>query len=371
MDVQPPLTVRVCGGLCCALAGAGELAKQLPAMLGGAAEVEAASCMGRCDQAPVLMIGEVALPRASPESLLNLLLHGDAAAALPRAENDASADSVGYEAYRAGGGYTLAASVVNGEQDPAVVLQAIEDSGLRGWGAGDDAAGLWRHMSGLPAPRTLAVNIDEEPGSFKDRHFLERDPHRFLEGLLVAAQLTGSEMAAIHFRPEHEDCRLMLEAELGQLWAHPPCPLPRIAVREGEGHAPVINAYETLHWVRDIVEKGAGWFNRFGRNGCKGLRSYSIGGRVNSPGVKVAPAGITLNELIEEYCDGMCEGHQLYAWLPAGTWGSILPARLATVPLDHHTLEPFGCSLGPAAVVVLSWHDRARCDAFRVMATTL
>ena len=369
MDQQSALTVRVCNGLCCELAGAATLAKEIPALLGGAAEVATASCVGRCDQAPVLMIGDIALPRASPEGLLNLLLHDDVAASAPLEGPETPGDLVGYEDYRLSGGYALATSVVNGGLDTTALLKAIEDSSLRAWGAAERVAAVWKELREQAAPRVIAVNIDEEPGSFKDRHYIERDPHRFLEGLLVAMHVNGCASASIHFRAEHDESRLMLEGELAQLWANPPCVLPRIAVREGHSHEPNVQPYESLHWVREIAEKGAGWFTRFGRNGSKGLRCYSVVGRVVSPGVKVAPAGITLQELIEEFCGGMLEGHDIFAWLPAGTWGSILPARLANVPLDHDSLKPYGCALGSAGVVVLSWQDRARCDAARAMAS--
>jgi len=247
------------------------------------------------------------------------------------------------------------------------------------------------------------VNLDEgEPGTFKDRVYLERDPHRFLEGVLIAAQVVGTEKVFIYLRDEYHGCRQSLAQALADLENNPPCPLPQWELRRGagayicgeesalleslEGHRgeprkrpPYIaevglfgrptlaHNFETLYWVRDILQKGAEWFSQQGRHGRKGLRSFSVSGRVREPGVKLAPAGITLRELIDEYCGGMAEGHTLYAYLPGGASGGILPARLADVPLDFDTLQAHGCFIGSAAVVVLSQHDRASDAALNVM----
>ncbi|MBP6493024.1 MAG: SLBB domain-containing protein, partial [Rhodoferax sp.] len=310
----------------------------------------------------------------------------------------------GYDTYRAHGGYVLAAALVLGEQDAEPVIKAMEDSGLRGLGgAGFPAGRKWRIVRDQPAPRVMAVNIDEgEPGTFKDRTYLERDPHRFLEGLLIAAQVVGIDTCYVYLRDEYHGCRAILESELARLQANPPCPLPAIELRRGAGayicgeesamiesiegkrgeprmRPPYIaqvglfgrptleHNFETLYWVRDIVEKGAAWFSGFGRNGRKGLRSFSVSGRVRHPGVKLAPAGITVQELIDEYCGGMLEGHTLYAYLPGGASGGILPASLNNIPLDFDTLQPYGCFIGSAAVIVLSQKDRARDAALNMM----
>jgi formate dehydrogenase len=249
----------------------------------------------------------------------------------------------------------------------------------------------------------MAVNIDEgEPGTFKDRTYLERDPHRFLEGMLVAAQVVGIDAIYIYLRDEYHGCRELLTQALTQLQANPPCPLPHIELRRGAGayicgeesamiesiegkrgeprmRPPYIaevglfgrptleHNFETLYWVRDIVQKGPDWFSGFGRHGRKGLRSFSVSGRVKQPGVKLAPAGITLQELIDEYCGGMLDGHQLYAYLPGGASGGILPARMNDIPLDFDTLQSYGCFIGSAAVIVLSQHDSARDAAINMM----
>ncbi|HYF44085.1 MAG TPA: NADH-ubiquinone oxidoreductase-F iron-sulfur binding region domain-containing protein, partial [Ramlibacter sp.] len=268
---------------------------------------------------------------------------------------------------------------------------------------GFPAGRKWRIVREQPAPRLLAVNIDEgEPGTFKDRHYLERDPHRFLEGMLVAAQVVGIEAIYLYLRDEYHDARALLQRELAALQADPPFVLPHIELRRGAGayicgeesamiesvegqrgeprmRPPYIaqvglfgrptleHNFETLYWVRDIVERGPQWFASQGRHGRQGLRSFSVSGRVREPGVKLAPAGITLRELVDEYCGGMAEGHELYAYLPGGASGGILPASLADVPLDFDTLQPYGCFIGSAAIIVLGHQDKARDAALNMM----
>ncbi len=399
-DARPArLTVRVCDGLSCAMAGAGELLARLPELLGTDVRVIAAPCVGRCEQAPAVLVGQRAVAPAAADAVV--------AAAHQIPASDAVQDApeaLTYDAYRAAGGYGLAAAVVNGETPAEDVLRAMEDSGLRGLGgAGFPAGRKWRIVREQAAPRLMAVNIDEgEPGTFKDRHYLERDPHRFLEGLLIAAQVVGTEAVYIYLRDEYHDARKLLQRELAALQANPPCPLPRIELRRGAGayicgeesamiesiegkrgeprmRPPYIaqvglfgrptleHNFETLYWVRDIVEKGPDWFASQGRHGRKGLRSFSVSGRVKHPGVKLAPAGITLRELVDEYCGGMAEGHTLYAYLPGGASGGILPASLADVPLDFDTLQPHGCFIGSAAVIVLGHQDKARDAALNMM----
>ncbi|HSV55367.1 MAG TPA: NADH-ubiquinone oxidoreductase-F iron-sulfur binding region domain-containing protein [Burkholderiaceae bacterium] len=400
----PGLTVRICDGLSCEMAGARDLLARLPALLGRSdVRVLAAPCIGRCEQAPAAAVHQCAVPHATAEKLL-AAVESALQGATPSPDGAAAPTPTGYAAYRAQGGYRLAAAIVNGEEDAERILKAMEDSGLRGLGgAGFPAGRKWRIVREQPAPRLMAVNIDEgEPGTFKDRTYLERDPHRFLEGLLIAAQVVGTEACYIYLRDEYHDCRALLEAELAALKADPPCSLPRIELRRGAGayicgeesamiesiegkrgeprmRPPYIaqvglfgrptleHNFETLYWVRDIVEKGPQWFAGFGRNGRTGLRSFSVSGRVKEPGVKLAPAGITARELIDEYCGGMAQGHTLYAYLPGGASGGILPASLADVPLDFDTLQPYGCFIGSAAVIVLSQHDKARDAALNMM----
>jgi formate dehydrogenase len=311
---------------------------------------------------------------------------------------------VGLDAYRADGGYRLLANVVAGRVDTESVLLTMDSSGLRGLGgAGFPAGRKWRIVRDQPGPRYMAINIDEgEPGTFKDRVYLERDPHRFLEGALLAAQVVGCERIYIYLRDEYHGCRATLTQAMTELQAQPPCALPHMELRRGAGayicgeesamlesiegrrgeprlRPPYIaekglwgkptlaHNFETLYWVRDIVERGAAHFSQQGRHGRTGWRSFSVSGRVREPGVKLAPAGITLRELIDEYCGGMAPGHRLYAYLPGGASGGILPARLADVPLDFDTLQAHGCFIGSAAIVVLGHNDRARDAALNVM----
>jgi NADH:ubiquinone oxidoreductase subunit F (NADH-binding)/NADH:ubiquinone oxidoreductase subunit E len=418
----PALTVRVCDSLACAMAGAERLMEGLARRLGSDVRVVHAPCVGRCEQAPVAVVGQRPVPHATVDKVCAHALAGERQHPAPRddasfdpaavapcevttgAEEEVAPAYVSYTAYRTAGGYQVAAELVNGERSADELLAALESSGLRGLGgAGFPAGRKWRIVRGFPAPRLMAVNIDEgEPGTFKDRTYLERDPHRFLEGVLIAAQVVGCEAVYLYLRDEYAGCRAILERELARLQAEPPCQLPHIELRRGAGayicgeesamiesiegkrgeprlRPPYIaerglfgrptlehNA-ETLYWLRDIAERGPQWFAGFGRNGRQGLRSFSVSGRVRRPGVKLAPAGITLRELIEEFCGGMAEGHTLYAYLPGGASGGILPASLADVPLDFDTLQPHGCFIGSAAVVVLSEQDRARDAALNAM----
>ena len=395
--VAPGLTVRVCDGLSCELSGAQQLLKKLPALLGNPdVRVVSAPCVGRCEQAPVAVVHQNPVPHATPELVAQAVLNQQTQANWPA--------FVDLEAYVADGGYRLVADLHAGRVNAEQVLQAMEDSGLRGLGgAGFPAGRKWRIVREQTAPRLMAVNIDEgEPGTFKDRTYLERDPHRFLEGVLVAAQVVGVDAVYVYLRDEYHGCRELLTQELARLQANPPCPLPHMELRRGAGayicgeesamiesiegkrgeprmRPPYIaevglfgrptleHNFETLYWVRDIVQKGPDWFSGFGRHGRKGLRSFSVSGRVKQPGVKLAPAGITIQELIDEYCGGMLDGHQLYAYLPGGASGGILPARLNDIPLDFDTLQPYGCFIGSAAVIVLSQHDTARDAALNMM----
>jgi formate dehydrogenase len=398
----PALTVRVCDSIACDLAGSSALLKELAASLGPNVRLLHAPCIGRCETAPVAVVGQRPVPHATAERVRALVAAG--ASAHPVDDDSVTPGHIDYAAYRNRGGYALAAACVRGERSPADLIAIMEHSGLRGLGgAGFPAGRKWRIVAGEPAPRLMAVNIDEgEPGTFKDRFYLERDPHRFLEGALIAAYAVGIDAIYIYLRDEYHGCRAILEREIAALCADPPCPLPALHLRRGAGayicgeesamiesiegkrgeprlRPPYVaqvglfdrptleHNMETLHWVRDILDKGPDWFAGQGRNGRKGLRSFSVSGRVKKPGVHLAPAGITLQELIDEHCGGMLEGHSLYAYLPGGASGGILPASMANIPLDFDTLNPYGCFIGSAAIVVLSNHDTASAAARNVM----
>jgi NADH:ubiquinone oxidoreductase subunit F (NADH-binding)/NADH:ubiquinone oxidoreductase subunit E len=391
-----PLTVRVCDGLSCELAGAQDLLARLPGLLGRDIRVIAAPCIGRCEQAPAAVVGQNPVPNATCETVMATVAAG--------ATQHVPEGFVDFAAYQAAGGYTLLQQCVSGKQDVEAVIKTMEDSGLRGLGgAGFPSGRKWRIVRAEQGPRLMAVNIDEgEPGTFKDRVYLERDPHRFLEGMLIAAWAVGIEKIYVYLRDEYHGCRNMLEAELIKLRASPlMAGMPAVELRRGAGayicgeesamiesiegkrgmprlRPPYVaqvglfgrptleHNFETLYWVRDILEKGGEWFASHGRNGRKGLRSFSVSGRVKEPGVKLAPAGITIQELIDEYCGGMLDGHAFYAYLPGGASGGILPATMNSIPLDFDTLQPYGCFIGSAAVMILSDQDTAT-DAARNM----
>jgi NADH:ubiquinone oxidoreductase subunit F (NADH-binding)/NADH:ubiquinone oxidoreductase subunit E len=396
LPAPPALTVRVCDGLSCEMAGAKALLDKLPALLGREVRVIPAPCVGRCEQAPVAVVHQKPVPGATVESVSREV----------KAANlyDQPVSYIDFDAYVSGGGYSLLRDCVEHRRDVESVIKTMEDSGLRGLGgAGFPAGRKWRIVRGEAAPRLMAVNIDEgEPGTFKDRVYLERDPHRFLEGMLIASWAVGISAIYIYLRDEYHGCRALLEAELAKLQENPPVPLPDIELRRGAGayicgeesamiesiegkrgmprlRPPYVaqvglfgrptleHNFETLFWVRELLERGAPWFATQGRNGRKGLRSFSVSGRVKNPGVKLAPAGITARQLIDEFCGGMKDGHTFYGYLPGGASGGILPASLGDVPLDFDTLQPYGCFIGSAAVIVLSNQDTAKAAARNMM----
>ena len=390
----PPITIRVCDSVVCELAGSKKLISKLPGLLGAGVRVLHAPCVGRCETAPVALVGQNPIQFATEERVAEAVRGGKIFH--PQESGAVTPGHLDYTAYRASEGYALAVECITGKRKAADVIATMEDSGLRGLGgAGFPAGRKWKLVAAEPAPRLLAVNIDEgEPGTFKDRYYLERDPHRFLEGALIAAWAVGIDAIYIYLRDEYHGCRAILQREIAALQANPPCKIPEIHLRRGAGayicgeesamiesiegkrgeprlRPPYVaqvglfgrptleHNMETLHWVRGILENGAAWFADQGRNGRKGLRSFSVSGRVKKPGVHLAPAGITLLELIDEFCGGMLDGHQLYGYLPGGASGGILPASMANIPLDFDTLNQYGCFIGSAAVVVFSNHDKA------------
>src|SRR6478609_5580480 len=382
----PALTVRVCETLSCQMAGGDALLAALQRAGGSGVRVVGAPCIGRCEHAPAALVGRHPVDEATPEKIA-------AAIAGKRIEAEPP-PYVDLAAYRADGGYRTVEAVT----------AALDESGLRGLGgAGFPAGRKWKIVRAEPEPRLMAVNIDEgEPGTFKDRYYLERDPHRFLEGMLVAAWAVGISQIYVYLRDEYAGCRKILEDELAKLKADPPCALPPIHLRRGAGayicgeesamiesiegkrgmprlRPPYVaqvglfgrptleHNMESVYWVREIVEKGPQWFAGHGRNGRKGLRSFSVSGRVKKPGMHLAPAGITVVELINEYCGGMLDGHEFYGYLPGGASGGILPASKGDIPLDFDTLQPHGCFIGSAAVVIFSNQDKAAKAAVNLM----
>ena len=397
-ETPPPrLTVRVCDSISCELAGAQPLLAGLETALGPAVRVQPVPCVGRCEAAPVAVVGQNPIGGADVAAVQRAVRRNETAAPRP-------ADTIAFTAYERNGGYRVLRACVAGDRDVESILTALEDSGLRGLGgAGFPAGRKWRIVRGYAGPRLLAANLDEgEPGTFKDRVYLEADPHRFLEGMLIACWAVGIDAAYLYVRDEYPAGRRILHDALAELRAAPPAPLPEIHVRRGAGayvcgeesgmiesiegkrgmprlRPPYVaevglfgrptleHNFETLYWVRDILEKGPDWFAGHGRRGRRGLRSFSVSGRVRKPGVHLAPAGISLRELVDEYCGGMLPGHTLYAYFPGGASGGILPASLADLPLDFDTLQPHGCFIGSAAIIVLSDRDSAKAAALNAM----
>jgi len=403
-ETHPSLKVRVCDSIGCDLAGAEALIDDLEKALPEYIRIQRVPCVGRCAEAPVAVIGQNPVGNATVDAVLRLAQERSTKPRIPL--------GIDYDAYRIDGGYALLRQFQWGNistgnaSEPAAgrILLILDDANLRGLGgAGFPVGRKWRILREQPAPRLMVVNIDEgEPGTFKDRHFLERDPHRFLEGMLIAATVVDVVEIYIYLRDEYAGVRALLERELAALRADPPCSLPPIHLRRGAGayicgeesalieslegkrgiprlrppyvaqvglfgRPTLVQNMETLYWIRDLVQRGPDWFIAQGRNGRMGLRAFSVSGRVTRPGVHLAPAGISLLELVDEYCGGMLDGHELYAYLPGGASGGILPASLADLPLDFDTLQPYGCFIGSAAIIVLSQRDSASRAALNAM----
>ena len=392
----PPVTVRVCDSLSCAMAGAERLLRELPKSFGPDVRVVRAPCMGACDRAPVCAVGHVQVMNAAPASVTKLAhVHTHADALKPGTD---------FEHYVAAGGYRILGEALAGKRTRDDLIKIVSDAGLRGLGgAGFPTGRKWSLVRAESAPRLMAVNADEgEPGTFKDRYYLGLDPHRFLEGMLIAAWVVEAAEIYLYIRDEYPELRLMLVDEIEKLEAAGLDRFSKIHLRRGAGayicgeesamiesiegkrglprHRPPYVAQvglfgrptleqnvETLYWIRDIVEKGAEWVTSQGRHERKGFRSFSVSGRVKNPGVKLAPAGITVRELIDEFCGGMASGHTFKAYLPGGASGGILPESMADLPLDFGTLEKYGCFVGSHAVVILSDKDDVKAVALNLM----
>ncbi len=396
-DLTPPdTTIRVCDGITCEMNGCKSLEKDLKDNLDSNVRVVRAPCMGRCHQAPVVEVGKKHFVNANLSLVQKALEEKDIKPVIP--------NYISYDDYVKEGGYKILKDCIEGKKDPMKLIEEMEQSGLRGLGgAGFPTGRKWRFVRAEDKPRLMAINGDEgEPGTFKDHHYLTRDPHRFLEGMLIAAWVVEATDVYIYMRDEYPDVIKFLKKEIKILEDNNLNIKTRIHFRRGAGayicgeessmleslegkrglprHKPpfpsqvglfgrptLIHNVETVFWVREILEKGAVWFSSHGLNGRKGLRTYSVSGRVKNPGVKLAPAGITIKQLIDEYCGGIQEGHTFKAYLPGGASGGILPAKLDNVPLDFDTLQEHGCFIGSAAVVVLSDKDNMKDIAKNLM----
>jgi formate dehydrogenase len=391
-----PVTVRVCDSLSCAMAGADRLLKDLPKTLGTDVRVVRAPCLGACDHAPVCAVGHVQVNKATNASVKKI--------AYPTTHAHALHPGTDFEHYMAAGGYRVLAEAFTGKRTRDELIKVVSDAGLRGLGgAGFPTGRKWSLVRAEPGPRLMAVNADEgEPGTFKDRYYLGLDPHRFLEGMLIAAWVVEAPEVYIYIRDEYPELRLMLLDEIAKLERAGLDKFTKIHLRRGAGayicgeesamiesiegkrglprHRPPYVAQvglfgrptleqnvETLYWIRDIIEKGATWVTSQGRRERKGFRSFSVSGRVKKPGVVLAPAGVTVRELIDEYCGGMVDGETFKAYLPGGASGGILPASMADEPLDFGTLEKYGCFVGSHAVVILSEKDDMKAVALNLM----
>ena len=396
-DLTPPdTTIRVCDGITCEMNGCKSLEKDLKDNLDSNVRVVRAPCMGRCHQAPVVEVGKKHFVNANLSLVQKALEEQDTKPVIP--------NYISYDDYVKEGGYKILKDCIEDKKDPMKLIDEMEQSGLRGLGgAGFPTGRKWRFVRAEDKPRLMAINGDEgEPGTFKDHHYLTRDPHRFLEGMLIAAWVVEATDVYIYMRDEYPDVIKFLKKEIKILEDNNLNIKTRIHFRRGAGayicgeessmleslegkrglprHKPpfpsqvalfgrptLIHNVETVFWVREILEKGAVWFSSHGLNGRKGLRTYSVSGRVKNPGVKLAPAGITIKQLIDEYCGGIQEGHIFKAYLPGGASGGILPAKLDNVPLDFDTLQEHGCFIGSAAVVVLSDKDNMKDIAKNLM----
>lgn len=394
----PEITVRVCDSLSCQLAGAEALHQALSQ---GAnpdrVRVLRAPCMGRCDAAPVVAVGHHHVSNATPDNVAEAIDQGRTQPAPIQWQRLAD--------YQASRGYQLLAGCREGRVRVEQLLEDLEHAGLRGLGgAGFPTFRKWQAVRAEPGPRYAVINADEgEPGTFKDRYYLEREPHTFLEGALVSAWAVEAEALYLYLRDEYPGLLTVLKEAIDELEAAGLVAPGYVVLRRGAGayicgeesalieslegkpgkprHRPpfvaqkglfnrptLVNNVETVYWIPRIHARGADWFAGQGRHDRKGLRSFSVSGRVAKPGVHVAPAGITLNELIEEYCGGMAQGHRLLAYLPGGASGGILPASKADIPLDFDTLQEQGCFIGSAAIIVLSDQDNLAAAASNLLA---
>ena len=391
-----PVTIRICDGLSCQLGGAEKLLEELHDLNGADVRVKRAPCIGACDKAPAAALGQQLIPHANPAKIDEVLASGP-----PTPE---SAQATLFESYVAHGGYETLKDLKNGDINPEDVIEKLGETALRGLGgAGFPTARKWSIVRSFEGPRIMAVNGDEgEPGTFKDRYYLSRDPHRMLEGMLIGAYVVEATDVYLYMRDEYPEIIALLRDEIAKVDAAGLSNHTKVHLRRGAGayicgeesamiesiegkrglprHRPpfvaemgifnrptLVNNIETLFWIRDLLQKGGEWFNSQGKDGHPGFRSYSVSGRVKNPGVVVAPAGSTVNELIA-LCDGMVDGHTFKGYLPGGASGGILPASKGDIPLDFGgELAEEGCFVGSHAVVVMSQDDNMRDAALNLL----
>lgn len=395
-DRPAPVTVRVCDSLSCMMAGAEQVIAELEKTAPKGVRIMRAPCMGRCDTAPVCEAGHKHLDQIEAGTVLKAVEEGHLHADIPAFKD--------FKVHESEGGYAVLKQCISGERTIEEVIDLLSDSGLRGLGgAGFPTGRKWGFVRAEAKPRLMAVNADEgEPGTFKDRYFLETNPHAFLEGMLIGAWAVEAEAVYIYLRDEYPAVREILLKEIAQVEKAGLAEHTKIYLRRGAGayicgeesamiesiegkrglprHRPpyvaqvgifnrptLVNNVETLYWIPEIIEKGADWFAGQGKNGAKGLRSYSVSGRVKEPGVKLVAAGTTARELIEEHCGGMLDGQTFKGYLPGGPSGGILPESMSDIPLDFGTLEEHGCFVGSHAVVILSDVDDMKDVALNLM----
>ncbi len=395
-DAPAEVTIRVCDSLTCEMMGAQDLLAKLKGAAPADVRVVPAPCMGRCAQAPVAVVGHNHVDHADGETLLKTAADRALGPVVPAYQD--------YSAYTADGGYSVLKACRGGEHTPDSVIATLGEAGLRGLGgAGFPSGKKWEFVRAGSGPRYMCINGDEgEPGTFKDRYYLESRPHQFLEGMLIAAWGVDAETVFIYMRDEYPAVLTILADEIAALESAGVIEPGYVELRRGAGayicgeesamiesiegkrglprHRPpyvaqvgvfnrptLVHNVETVYWIPEILAKGAAWFADQGKEGHKGLRSYSVSGRVKEPGVVLAPAGVTVRELIDDYCGGMADGHTFKGYLPGGASGGILPASMGNLPLDFGTLEQYGCLVGSHAVVILSEQDSIKAAALNLL----
>ena len=356
-----------------------------------------APCMGLCDKAPACEVGHRHVTNASLDSVKKVIDSKDL--------HPQKVPGKSIEEYISDGGYEILQKCYKGEIDVDKVIDEINSSGLKGMGgAGFPSGQKWKFVRLEKSPRLMTINGDEgEPGTFKDKLYLENNIHQFFEGMLIAAWAVDAKDVYIYMRDEYPEIRERMYEEYEKIKSRKLiCSETNVHIRRGAGayicgeesamiesiegkrglprHKPPFvskvglfgrptlnHNIETVFWVPKILSEGHEWFSKQGKKGFKGPHSYSVSGRVKEPGVKLAPAGITMNELLNDYCGGMLDGHKFLGYLPGGASGGILPAEIADVPLDFGTLDKYGCFIGSGAIVVFSDKDDIKKVAINLL----